>query len=71
MKLFDLCINTFACLKLNRYSTGLFVSYSSVKPNCTKVTYCRLLLHFISLNRFLWHHFRDRGTLGEPGPDPN
>jgi hypothetical protein len=54
MKLFDLCLNTFACLKINRYSTGLFVSYSSVKPNYTKVTYCRLLLHFFSLDSFLW-----------------
>jgi hypothetical protein len=27
-----LCINTFACLKINQYSTGLFVSYSQKNP---------------------------------------
>ncbi len=32
-----LCINTFACLKINQCSTGLFVSYSSEKPNCMKL----------------------------------
>jgi hypothetical protein len=32
-----LCINTFACLKLNQYLSELFVSYSSEKPNCTKM----------------------------------
>jgi hypothetical protein len=31
-----LCRNTFAGPKINQYSTGLFVSYSSEKPNCTK-----------------------------------
>ncbi len=27
-----LCLNTFACLKINQYSTGLFVSYSGKNP---------------------------------------
>ncbi len=27
-----LCINTFTCLKINKYSTGLFVSYSLKNP---------------------------------------
>jgi hypothetical protein len=31
-----LCISTFASEKINQHSTGLFVSYSSEKPNCTK-----------------------------------
>jgi hypothetical protein len=37
IKLIPLCINTFACLKIKQYSTGLFVSYSSEKPNCMKI----------------------------------
>jgi hypothetical protein len=37
MKPFILCINNFACLKIDQYSTGLFVCYSSEKPNCTKI----------------------------------
>ncbi len=33
---FSLRINTLVCLKINQYSTGLFVSHSCEKPNCTK-----------------------------------
>jgi len=36
IKPFAFCINTFVCLKINKYSSGLFVSYSREKPNCTK-----------------------------------
>jgi len=32
IKSFVLCISTFACLKINQYSTGLFVSYSRINP---------------------------------------
>ncbi len=32
IKLLDVCINTFVNLKINQYSTGLFVSYSRKKP---------------------------------------
>jgi hypothetical protein len=34
--LFPLCINTVFCVLKNHYSTGLFVSDSSEKPNCMK-----------------------------------
>jgi len=33
------CINTFACLKINQYSTGLFVSYSRKNPIVRKIVY--------------------------------
>jgi hypothetical protein len=32
IKLILLCINTFACLKVNQYSTRLFISYSVKNP---------------------------------------
>ncbi len=34
-----LCINTFVCLKINKYSTGLFCQLHSEKPNCTKIDF--------------------------------
>jgi hypothetical protein len=36
------CINTFACPKINQYSTGLFVSYSRKNSNAQKYIFCYL-----------------------------
>jgi hypothetical protein len=36
IKTIILCINTFACLKINQYSSGLFVSYLRKNPIAQK-----------------------------------
>jgi hypothetical protein len=44
-------VSTFARLKINQYSTGLFVSYSSGKPNCIKLSSARINVN-ITLDTF-------------------
>ncbi len=50
IKPFSLCINTFVCLKINQYSTGLFVSYSRKNPIAQTLNCCEVM--FFTVSRF-------------------
>ncbi len=61
INLIELCINTFACLKINQYSTGLFVSYSWINPIAQNYFYI-YFDNFTYLSIFWLHIWRYEST---------